>query len=754
MWDFLFKYPAEMFSRGEITLSGSMWLYLALVLIAALAMPTLLYYGRATRTLRTVDRTMLALIRTAAIAVLLLALFQPVLTVSNVISSRNSVAILLDDSVSMRIADHGDATRAEFLQSAFHPETGEITTALSQRFEPQFFKFAGDVASLDPGKSMNFDGSRTELGHALDKLRNEIDIDSLAALIIVTDGAATRAISLNEQLSAYRAADVPISTVGVGQPAFTKDIEVSAINMPRRTLEGSSIVADVAVTQRGFDNETVKLLIEDEGALVSVEEITFNPGQSARTVRARFAAKEAGPRRLRFSITPSVDETLDENNAREVILDVDGDRQRILYFEGEPRFELKFLRRAVAKDKNLGVVSMVRTAENKYYRLGIDNPEELAGGFPKSADELFTYRGLILGSVEAAYFSAAQLELISDFVSRRGGGLLMLGGRRALSRGGYGNTPVGELLPVVLDAGREESILAEVSVQPTRAGYGHPIGGIALGSDGKPSWKGLPPLKVLHPLFRTKPGADTLLEGAAPTLARPLPVLAEQRFGRGQALVLNVQNTWTWQMHQDVPLEDQTHEMLWRQLLRWLVRAASDRVTLRTSNEHPSPGEAIEVTAEVLDSAFRPDNDAHALLVANTPIGDRLTLPMAWDPSRDGVYRARLVADHAGLYELSVEARKGETLTIGSANLPVGLVVPDHFRAEMRQDFLQRIAENTGGRFYRAVDAASLADTLPLSKSGASVQERKALWDMPVIFLALIALLGIEWIYRRWRGLV
>ncbi len=754
MWEFLFKYPAGMFTRGDITLSGSGWLYVALVLAVASAIPTLLYYRRATTSIRAADRTVLSLTRTAAIALLMLVLFQPVLTVTNIVAQRKVVGILLDDSISMRTADQDGAPRAEFMRTAFHPQQGEVTKALSRRFEPRFFKFAGNTRALTAGDGMTFAGPRTDLGQALDGVRDEVDPQSLAALIVVTDGAVTRATSLDEKLSAYRAADVPITTVAVGQPRFTRDIEVSAVNMPRRTLKNSSIVADVVVTQRGFDNQTIKLLIEDGGQLVGIEEVTLSADQPERTIRTRFTAKEAGVRQLRFYVTPAEDEVLVENNARKTILDVDDRRQRILYFEGEPRFELKFLRRAVARDEILRVVSLVRTAENKYYRIGIENPEELAEGFPKTAEELFAYRGLILGSVEASHFSPGQLKLIADFVSRRGGGLLVLGGRRALTQGGYGNTPVAELLPVFLNAKRVDPIRAEVTVRPTAAGYVHPIGQLVAGGADAPSWERLPPLTVLHPLYQVKPGALTLLEGLARELAEPVIVLAEQRFGRGRALVLNVQDSWTWQMHQDIPPEDQTHETLWRQLLRWLVRSVPDAVTILTSSEHPSPNESVEITAEILDESFHPRNDAAVRLIVHTPIGDRLELPMSWDASRDGMYRLQLTPEHAGIYEMTVEARSGEKRAIGKIHLPVGMVTPDHYGAEMRESILRRIADETGGRFYRADEIGALADELPLSESGASVQERLPLWDMPVVFLLLIMLLGFEWLYRRRRGLV
>ncbi|NCF29036.1 MAG: hypothetical protein GWP69_16755 [Gammaproteobacteria bacterium] len=754
MWEFLLKYPAGMFARGEITLSASGWPYLAMVLAAAVAIPTVLYYRRATTGMRAVDRSILSLTRTTTIALLVLALFQPVLTVSNIVSQRNVVAVLLDDSISMRIADQDGAPRAEFMGRAFHPQSGELTKALSRRHEPRFFKFAGDTTALTLREDMTFAGPRTDLGQALDNLREQIDVQSLAALVVVSDGALTRAAPLNETLSAYRAADVPITTVAVGQSNFARDMEVSAVSMPRRVLKDSAIVADVVVTQRGFDNQSIKLLIEDDGRLIAVEEVSLSADQPATTIRARFTAKEAGIRRLRFHVVPAEDEVLVENNARETLLEVDTQRQRILYFEGEPRFELKFLRRAVAKDQNLRVVSLVRTAESKYYRLGIDNPQELAEGFPKSAEELFGYRGLILGSVEAGYFSPEQLTLIADFVSRRGGGLLVLGGRRALTQGGYGNTPVAELLPVVLNTRRVDPILSAVNVRPTAAGFGHPIGQLGAGGADALSWKTLPPLTVLHPLYQSKPGASTLLEGLTPDLAQPVTVLAEQRYGRGRAMVLNVQNAWTWQMHQDMPLDDQTHETLWRQLLRALVRSVPDAVTIRAGSEHPSPNEPVEISAEVLDASFHPRNDASVRLVVHTPIGDRLELPMTWDASRDGVYRLQLTPEQAGIYEMTVEARSGEKQVTGKMHLPVGILTPDHYRAEMREGILRRIAVETDGHFYRAGDVGALADEIPLSQSGVSVQERLPLWDMPVIFLLLVTLLGFEWLYRRWRGLV
>ena len=116
-----------------------------------------------------------------------------------------------------------------------------------------------------------------------------------------------------------------------------------------------------------------------------------------------------------------------------------------------------------------------RTADNKYIRLGVDNSDELVAGFPKTREELFSYRGLILGSIEAGAFTGDQLKMIAEFVDRRGGGLLMFGGGRSFSEGGYAGTAVAEALPLVLDPSARDPQLARLTVKPTRAGAGHGV---------------------------------------------------------------------------------------------------------------------------------------------------------------------------------------------------------------------------------------------------------------------------------------
>ena len=253
---------------------------------------------------------------------------------------------------------------------------------------------------------------------------------------------------------------------------------------------------------------------------------------------------------LQFRIPVQDGEQVSQNNVRQALVTVEDRRERILYIEGEPRFEMKFLRQAVAADTNLQVVTLQRTADRKFLRLDIDTAEELAGGFPKTREELFAYRGLILGSIEASAFTPDQLRMMADFVSVRGGGLLALGGRRSFTEGGYAGTPVGEALPVLLDAAKApEAFLEEVHVSPTRLGQTHVATQIAATEQASAArWTTLPALTAVNPIRRVKPGAAVLLAGAGPSRDAQV-VLAFQRYGAGRTIALPVQDVWQWQMH-------------------------------------------------------------------------------------------------------------------------------------------------------------------------------------------------------------
>jgi uncharacterized membrane protein len=753
----LFTYRPVVFQQGEFRFNISTGSLVAAALVAVVMGAAILTYRqvRGKGTLR--DRIVLTALRMAALAVVLFCLFRPTLIVRAAIPQQNLVAVLLDDSRSMQIPDVGSQPRGEYLRQQFGSAESPIVKALSDRFLVRVFRFSSTAGRLDSADDLSFQGSQTRLGAALDGAREELAGLPVSGVVLVSDGADTSDASLADALLGMKAERLPVFTVGVGSARLPRDIQVDRVSTPRSVLKDASLLVDVVITQSGYAGRTVTVDVEDEGRIVGSQQVTFPNDGSPATARVRATASEAGPRLFKFRVAPQADEVVAQNNVREALIDVRDASERILYFEGEPRFEMKFLRRAVVDDKNLHVVVLQRTADNKFMRLNVDGQEELEGGFPKTREELFTYRALILGSVEAAAFTGDQLQMISDFVDRRGGGLLMLGGARSFGEGGYGGTPVADALPLAIDPrtrASEAAGLSRLQVFPTRAGQTHASTQIgATESASAARWRDLPPVTSVNAPLVPKPGATVLLTGSDEG-GRTQNVLAWQQFGRGKAVALTLQDTWQWQMHASIPLEDQTHENYWRQLLRWLVEGVPGIVEVRSTAERVEPGEAVTIEATVVDKSFVELNDASVTARVMSPNGSTQDVALQWTGERDGLYRGTFVSDAAGTYEVAVDSsRASQIVGSGVAYVRAGPSDAEFFDPTMHEAPLRRIAEETGGRFYTPETAAGMAEDVRYAGRGVTSVEERELWNMPIILIALMGLVCAEWGYRRAVGL-
>jgi uncharacterized membrane protein len=520
-------------------------------------------------------------------------------------------------------------------------------------------------------------------------------------------------------------------------------------------LKGTALVVDVVLSQTGYGGQTIPLSVEDDGRIVSTQQVTLPPDGESATVKVRFTANEPGARTFRFKVPTQEGEQVTQNNAREALIQVNDRAEKVLYYEGEPRFEYKFLRAAVAGDKNLQVVSIARTAENKYYRQSLTTRDELIGGFPKTREELFQYRGLILGSVEAASFTPEQLRMIADFVNKRGGGLLMLGGRRSFAEGGWGGTPVGDVLPVVLESANPKYFSELFQARPTRAGATFPVTQIAGDEkDSGAKWSAMAPVSSVNSIRQAKPGATVLLTGVDGRKQDQI-VLAYQRYGRGKAIALPVQDTWQWQMDPKTPVTDTTHAMFWRRMVRWLVDGVPEQVNVSTTADRVEPGEAVKLSVEILDSAYVEVNDSRVLARVTSPSGKTTEVPVEWTVTKDGDYRAAFTPDEPGIYDVKVTAARDQK-DLGAADVHVRVSAGDaeYFDAGMRAPLLKRIAEDTGGRFFTPANAASLPEAISYSGRGVTVVEERELWDMPALFLALLLISAAEWGIRRHWGVI
>jgi uncharacterized membrane protein len=754
LFEFFFKYRPIAFDEGAIAFRPTLATYLAALAVVAVGVVTYRTYREVRANSRPVDRLVLTGIRLTILALLVLCLFRPVLVLSQVVAQQNFLGVVIDDSRSMEIADRDGETRADFVTQQFGGEESPLLTALADRFALRLFGFSSSTDRIESVDELVFDGTQTHLGQALARAHEELDGVPLSGLVVISDGADNAEEPLADALLPLEAAGVPVFTVGLGREEYSRDIQLSRVDTPRSVLKGAALVVDVVVTQNGYRGETVSLQVEDEGRIVADQDVTLPDDGEPTTVRVRFTAADAGPRLFSFRVTPRPDEMVTQNNERNVLILVEDTREKILYFEGEPRWELKFVGRAVADDQNLQLAMLQRTAENKFMRIGVEDAEDLVGGFPRTREELFQYRAIILGSIEANFFTPDQLRMIADFVSERGGSLLMLGGQRAYAEGGYAGTPVADVLPVVLGepTGEDDAgFFLETDVRPTRAGATHPATQIADTEEASGArWLELPPITLVNEIRDVKPGATTLLTSGDESLI----VLAFQRYGAGKALAFPVQDSWIWQMHADIPVEDQTHETLWRRLLRWLVDGVPDQVVADLPKDRVELDESLALRAEVDDANYEEINNSQVSAWITDPDEELIEVPMDWTADRDGEYVASFAPRKEGLYEVRMEATSdGDLLGSDTAYIRVAPSDSEYYDSTLRTPLLERVAEETGGRFYTTDTVDSLVDDIQTVGGGVTVIEERDLWDMPIFLLLFLLLMLGEWGYRRSRGL-
>jgi uncharacterized membrane protein len=583
--------------------------------------------------------------------------------------------------------------------------------------------------------------------------------------VLLSDGDDNTGGISADAINALRARHIPVHTVGFGRERAAHDVELDDAVIAPRALADSRIAAKITFHQRGYAAAKINLAVRDvttgQPKVLASRAVTLGPDGNVQTETLMFDIGGAGARTLQIAAIPLAGEENTANNTLTRVVNVGSDPRRILYVEGEPRWEFKFIREAEEGDRMVHIASMVRTSENKIYRQGISDPKELASGFPARAEDLFAYQGLIIGSVEAGYFTPAQQELIREFVDRRGGGLLLLGGQFSLADGGWNASNLTDLFPTTL---------------PTQAGTFHreadPRNGTThttaeLAPAGMDSiitrlvddpaanaakWKTLPYLMDYEDPGTPKPGAAVLANMITPE-GRKLPLLITENFGRGRTAIMATGGSWRWQM--SLPLGDTAHDLFWQQLLRWVVSDTPGHVTASVPAQMLLDNGAVTLTADVRDQQYNPAPDAKVEAHILGPSGVSALVEMSPVPDNPGQFQAAWSAPKTGAYLTEVTAQRNAT-ELGRDILTFQRMdgVAENFHTEQNRDLLERLAAQTGGQYWKPADLGKLASAIPFSEAGVTMRETKDLWDLPLVFLVLLLLRFSEWWLRRKWGIV
>lgn len=752
MFQLLFKYPRLVFSRGEfVLLSGwPKWLFGLLLVATAFTLAGVIRarLPQAAPSVRNWRAAVIWALQTCLAALLLLLLWQPAIVVAQLEPQKNIIAVLIDDSRSMATKEDG-ATR---LDRAVQVLRSGVLGDLQKQFQIRLYRLDSRITPISSLGELQAAAPATHIGTGLEQLVEETSDLPVGAVVLLSDGSDNSGGIDLDTITALRSHRIPVHTVGIGRLQPLQDVEMDDASVAPRALADSRLAATVRFHQHGFAGRKATLRVQEGGTVLAAQPITLGKDGAIQTEDLMFNSGSAGAKELRFSLDLLPGEENSANNELTRLVNVEPGRRRILYVEGEPRWEYKFIRRAQWDDRTVQLVSMLRTTENKIYRQGIDDPKELAEGFPSSAEELFAYQGLMIGSVEADYFTPAQRELIEQFVDRRGGGLLLLGGRSALADGGWGVSSLAALLPTLLPGRKGTFHRDPATVALTPAGADSAI--CRLMEDparNQARWKKLPYLGDYQDPGAPKPGAAVLVEMNAG--GRKMPLLVTENYGRGRTAILATSGTWRWQMN--LPVDDHSHDTFWQQMLRWLVFDTPGPVVVSVASPMLFDEGRVKISADIRDKNFVPAPDALVQAHISGPGATNATLDLAPDPNTPGVFRAEWDADHPGSYSVLVTAKRADT-NFGSDNLTFERMdgVAENFHLEQNRNLLETLSAQTGGHYWQPQETSGLARDIPYSEAGISFRQTKDLWNMPAVFLLILLLRCSEWLLRRRWGIV
>jgi len=748
LFEFFFKYRPIVYEKGRLTfgLLNSKWMFVPLILLAIGA--AYYFYRKVSR--EKLSPWMIAL-RAAVFVILLFMLMQPVLNVSQVLPQDSYFAVVIDTSESMNIKDDGQISRKDAMLKKI--EETAFFTELAKRFKVRIVEFNQEARRIETVGELRFNGKRTRIEAPVDLLQQELGTLPLTGVALLSDGVDNASQEFTAALSRLQKRKIPFYTVGVGSSDITKDAEIIKVDSPREMLKDSTAVVSLSIKSNGLAGRKAVVDVRENGSMIKPYDVTLPADGQIGEVSLDIPVKNAGNSVFSYSIR-AADDRIPENNTLDSLITVRDDHPKILYIDGEPRWTYKFFRRAVVDDPNLAVQEILRTSQNKFYYQDSDKGIGKLEGFPKKKEDLYQFSGIVFGSIESTFFEKETLDMIVDFVNNRGGGFLMIGGKNSFSSGRYNNTVIADILPVELTADNAAPVLDEVKFVPTDYGKNHNL--MRLSSDPANNaklWNQLPVLADFNRVGEAKPGGVVLARGDAEKSGGNPILLAFQRYGRGRTMAFTSGSSWYWQMQMDS--EDQTYELFWKQMLRWLVSTSPAQVSVTTDKDTYLPGELVGLNAEVSDKTFTRLNNARVTLRLTGPDGQTETLPMDWSGTEDGAYQNQVSASmKEGTYQIQVDAVQG-TETVGSykSAFQVKDRPVEFYDAALDAGNLKSIAEQTSGRYYPLEKLADIPEDAVYVDSPSSFVEQKELWDIPILFMLLTAFLGGEWLWRKRKGL-
>lgn len=692
------------------------------------------------------DRTsaLIFAMRLLAYGVLAWCLLLPVSrrTLKEVLRAR--FLVLLDTSASMKTTiEPGRPTRLEAAHSLLNQAW---TKKMAEQCEIDVFPFSRELGarmSLDAARRADADGAATHLRSALDGLFARHRGQPLAGVLLLSDGLDTREAG---DAWASQSWGGPIHTVRLEPPASAPpapELRIDAVETPRRVVVGwntklTAVVSGQGIAGRAF---TVRLLRNDDPLQELPTQLSSDGG--SRDVAFPLEHPATGVFTYRVYVPPMAGETETNDNVYSVTVQVIDAQNRLIYLEDVPRWESKYLNRALKGSTVVTPLSFIRGPDGRFLTYGGRGAMTL----DLSDEQLAGYKIVVLGDLDTKTLTPDKTARLSKFVND-GGNLVLLGGPRAWGSDGFAAGPLKDLLPI-RPGGAGAAEEGRFPVTLTDEGRVHPV---FATKPGETPWDQIPPVLTLFPGGTATRGAQVLATAAAPT--GPQPLIGVQRFGQGKVVAILTDSLWRWSLE---PGEGRPYERFWAQLLQWLTpeqeKTSPFDLDLFASSDRVFPGEVVELSASL--GGGKTPAGAAVTVEIQTPDNRRLPFPMAAQTITAGGksmpgFAAKFTAEAAGFHKAiattEVDGRKVESAPLSF--FVQGTQAETRPRA-VNVDLLKALSAASGGKFCEPAEVnAALAAVAPQGREEARVSYR-SLWNNWFALGALVAILTLEWIVRR-----
>ncbi|MCH2160520.1 MAG: hypothetical protein MK085_01465 [Phycisphaerales bacterium] len=706
-------------------------------------------------------RALLGGVRGLLLLLVAVLLAGPMLELPRVQVEPDWVAVLVDRSRSMGVRDGNldsvqdeRVTREEVLQSML-ADAGEAWRTPGDNRRLLWVGFGDGAMELEAGEAGEppvalgeAEGWRTRLAPALEEVLRRTAGRPLSGVVVVSDGR-TEAPPDRDLVRRLLGAAAQVHAVPLGSRIPIGDAQVARIESPRRAFSRDAVPVSVQLESRGREGSMeVSLVDVESGEVLDRKTVEMGAEEDAREVVLTAPPSDAGNRRWSVLINSGDEDLVPENDRIEFELELVDRPLRVLFMEGYPRWEYRYLKNLLVREPTIESSVMLLSADQDFAQEGNAPIARL----PRSAEEFSEFDLIILGDVPAGFLTERQQELIREQVARRGGGLLFIGGSRSLPSSWSGR-PLADLLPFTgpLDL---ERIDGAVMMQPTdtarrlgvlRLVLGDEIGWPAALSDPTFGWSALQWAQRIE-VDRLKPTAEVLAEAVGVEDEDRTPLVIGMRYGAGQVLYVGTDEVWRWRYGRG----EQIPEQFWVQLLRLLGREAVEGDTALRMSVEPDRTEMnrpVRISVDLFATTAVPDLPETVRVDALDLEGNTVAeLELAstgpsnwggtWVPEQTGTHVLRLIEPSLAVLDADTEAQ----VEVLRPDAELRLADADH-------ELLESLAEATGGDVH---EPSAFNDIVLPNRSFTTERPlAERIWTSPLAFMLLVLLATLEWTGRR-----